>query len=194
MHRFESKRQEGIREDITNLQRSRMEEVFQNLQQNLDDSRQRDNPRSLVLNLGRELEKVGIREEMFAKFIENDSKAGFTLMLRQIRKEWVGALDNSEDLGRVASARDGIKKKADALESMAKNGREILAVAYCLKDASGEGGVREAFSKMSGPEARMLFRRAEKEAEEHLEGLLKKEISGVFRKIALGEEYDNSPS
>ncbi|NYZ78765.1 hypothetical protein H0N99_01310 [Candidatus Micrarchaeota archaeon] len=185
MHRVETGKQEGIREDIMDMQQKEMKKFYGELQQNLAD--RKGNFKGLIVGLGRKLEHKGIDESRFADFLCKEVGSELNLMLKQIKKEWVDALEHAEDLGEVSRARDGVTKKAGIIDLMAKRGRDILAVAYCLNDAHiGKGGVADLFSKMSEVEADITFKRARKDADKHIEKLVKDEVSGVYEKIAFG--------
>lgn len=191
MHRFEvGKQEEGIQESIANLQKSKVERskidrIVEELQQTLKKEGRREDTKGLLLNLGRRLEKAGVSEKKFAEFLRGQVKSEFALMWGMTKAEWLDALDGAAD---PTVARESISKKAKVLESMVNRGKALLAIAYCLENAYGErGGVRGVFSNIGKAEAEILFRRGEKEADEFLEKLTKKEVSEVYRKLAFGD-------
>jgi len=187
MHRIEFGEQKGIRNNLADLQHTKMKDLIEELQQDLGNPKRRRDVKKLLMNLDKKLELSGVSGGRFSEFLSKEVEIQFKLIVGQIKKEWVYALDNAEDVEKVVVLRGDIGKKADILDSIAKRGKEMLAVAYCLKDASGErGGAGRVFSKMSAAEVGIMFRRAEKEAEEYFEKLTKDEFSEVFKKIAFG--------
>jgi len=178
MHHISAVKPEGMWEEIDSLQQRKMRSLFEGLQQELGG---REGAKNLLANLGRKLEGAGVSGREFSLFLEKEVAAELSLILVQMKKEWVDALDNADDMGKVSGARDGVVRKAGIVDSMSKQARKILAVAYCLRDARG----RE-FSNMGDSEAEDAFGKALKEADEKIEKIEKGEVSEVYRKIAFG--------
>ena len=177
MHHASAAKSEGMREEIDSLQQRKMKNLFEGLQQEIGS---KEGAKSLLANLGRKLEHAGVSQREFALFLEKEVAAELSLILVQMKKEWVDALDNADDMGKVSRARGGVVRKAGIVDSMSKQARKILAIAYCLKDA-GRG-----FSNMSDSEAEDAFGKALKKADEKIEKIERGEVSGVYRKIAFG--------
>ncbi|QLJ53255.1 MAG: hypothetical protein Sv326_1080 [Candidatus Fermentimicrarchaeum limneticum] len=179
MHHVSAAKPEGMREEIDSLQQRKMKNLFEGLQQELGG---KEGAKNLLAGLGRKLGRAGVNEREFALFLEKEVAAELSLILAQMKKEWVDALDNADDMGKVSRARDGVVRKAGIIDSMSKQARKILAVAYCLRDAGRGGG----FSNMSDSEAEDAFGKAVKEADEKIEKIARSEVSEVYRKIAFG--------